>query len=139
MNENETETTVDNRRKFEPQQYVTFDVQDVKNRVRMFNAHRNAVSLTKIGDEPIHVCDVMTEVGTRARSGNPCQNTYLFTVDGPIYFSQSNGVGDTINEIVSIVDGNFASNTSAGYVTVRMSETSLSGDRTFKQLELLEM
>ena len=123
---------------FEPQQYITFDPLIPANRVRMFNARNSATSLKNLGDTPIDIVDVMTEVGVRARSGNPCQNTYIFTADGQVYFTQSNGLGKTINEVVDMVSGDFKTNTTNGYVKAQIKETSLSGGRSYKQFQLLE-
>lgn len=124
--------------RFEPQQYITFEPHVPANRVRMFNARNSATSLKNLDDTPIDIVDVMTEIGVRARSGNPCQNTYIFTADGQVYFTQSNGLGKTINELVDMVEGDFKTNTTNGYVKVQIKETSLSGDRSYKQFQLLE-
>lgn len=124
--------------RFEPQQYITFDPHVPANRVRMFNARNSAVSLKNLGDTPIDIVDVMAEIGVRTRSGNPCQNTYIFTADGQVYFTQSNGLGKTINELVDMVEGDFKTNTTNGCVKVQIKETSLSGDRSYKQFQLLE-
>lgn len=124
--------------RFEPQQYITFEPHVPANRVRMFNARNSATSLKNLGDTTIDIVDVMTEIGVRARSGNPCQNTYIFTADGQVYFTQSNGLGKTINELVDMVEGDFKTNTTNGYVKVQIKETSLSGDRSYKQFQLLE-
>lgn len=123
---------------FEPQQYLTFDRRIPANRVRMFNARNSATSLKNLGDTPIDIVDVMTQIGTRTRSGNPCQNTYIFAADGQVYFTQSNGLGKTINELVDMVGGDFKTNTTNGYVKVQIKETSLSGNRSYKQFQLLE-
>lgn len=123
---------------FEPQQYSTFDPHIPANRVRMFNARNSATSLKNLGDKPIDIVDVMTQIGVRTRSGNPCQNTYIFTADGQVYFTQSNGLGKTINDLVDMVEGDFKTNTTNGYVKVQIKETSLSGDRSYKQFQLLE-
>ena len=124
--------------KFEPQQYLTFDRHVPANYVRMFNARHLATSLKNLGDTPIDIVDVMTQIGTRNRSGNPCQNTYIFAADGQVYFTQSNGLGKTINELVDMVGGDFKTNTTNGYVKVQIKETSLSGNRSYKQFQLLE-
>lgn len=123
---------------FEPQQYITFDRNIPANRVRVFNARNSATSLKNVGDTPIDIVDVMTQIGVRARSGNPCQNTYIFAADGQVYFTQSNGLGKTINELVDMVGGDFKTNTTNGYVKAQIKETSLSGNRSYKQFQLLE-
>lgn len=124
--------------KFEPQQYITFDPHIPANRVRMFNARNSATSMKNLGDTPIDIVDVMTEIGVRTRSGNPCQNTYIFAADGQVHFTQSNGLGKTINELVDMVAGDFKANTTNGYVKVQIKEMSLSGDRSYKRFQLLE-
>jgi hypothetical protein len=137
LTENATTSSVTGNR-FEPQQYSTFDPHVPANRVRVFNARNSATSLKNLGDTPIDIVDVMTQIGMRTRSGNPCQNTYIFTADGQVYFTQSNGLGKTINELVDMVEGDFKANTTNGYVKVQIKETSLSGDRSYKQFQLLE-
>lgn len=123
---------------FEPQQYITFDPHIPANRVRMFNARNSATSLKNLGDTPIDIVDVMTQIGVRTRSGNPCQNTYIFSADGQVYFTQSNGLGKTINALVDMVEGDFKTNTTNGYVKVQIKEMSLSDNRSYKQFNLLE-
>lgn len=123
---------------FEPQQYITFDPHIPANRVRMFNARNSATSLKNLGDTPIDIVDVMTQIGVRTRSGNPCQNTYIFTADGEVYFTQSNGLGKTINELVDMVERDFKTNTTNGYVKVQIKETPLSEGRSYKRFQLLE-
>lgn len=123
---------------FKPKKYVTFDPLIPANRVRMFNARNSATSLKNLGDTPIDIVDVMTQIGVRTRSGNPCQNTYIFTADGQVYFTQSNGLGKTINEVVDMVSGDFKANTTNGYVKVQIKETPLSGGRSYKLFQLLE-
>lgn len=123
---------------FEPQQYITFDPHIPANRVRMFNARNGATSLKNLDDTPIDIVDVMTQIGVRTRLGNPCQNTYIFAADGQVYFTQSNGLGKTINELVDMVERDFKNNTTNGYVKVQIKETALSGGRSYKQFRLLE-
>lgn len=123
---------------FEPQQYITFDPHIPANRVRMFNARNSATSLKNLGDTPIDIVDVMTRISARTRSGNPCQNTYIFTADEQVYFTQSNGLGKTINELVDMVEGDFKTNTTNGYVKVQIKEIPLSEGRSYKQFQLLE-
>lgn len=138
LTENATAPSV-TRNDFEPKKYITFDPLIPANRVRMFNARNSATSLQNLGDTPIDIVDVMTQIGVRARSGNPCQNTYIFTADGQVYFTQSNGLGKTINEVVDMVSGDFKTNTTNGYVKAQIKETPLSGGRSYKQFQLLEV
>lgn len=138
LTENATTPRV-TRNNFKPKKYITFDPHIPANRVRMFNARNSATSLKNLDDTPIDIVDVMTEIGVRTRSSNPCQNTYIFTADGQVYFTQSNGLGKTINELVDIVAGDFETNTTNGYVKVQIKETAISDDRSYKQFQLLEV
>lgn len=121
---------------FVPEEYATFDTQAPENRIKMFNAHNASASLNQIGDEHFKIVDVMAERGERTNSKNPCQNTYIFTDDGRVLFTQSNGIAKTINEIVVMVNSDFAGNTSNGYVEVHVAAMQLSGDKTYKRLQL---
>lgn len=132
-----SEATVTGYSEFEPMEYVTFNTEALENRVKMFNARNNARSLTEIGNDPIQVEDVMSEIGVRSRSGLPCQNTYLFLTNGDIYLTQSNGIARTVNELVEMLNGDIKANSTNGFVEVQVQEAALSGDRTYKQLKLL--
>lgn len=132
-----SEATVTVYSEFEPMEYVTFNTEALENRVKMFNARNNARSLTEIGNDPIQVEDVMSEIGVRSRSGLPCQNTYLFLTNGDIYLTQSNGIARTVNELVEMLNGDIKANSTNGFVEVQVQEAALSGDRTYKQLKLL--
>lgn len=121
---------------FMPESYTTFDVSDVQNKLKVFNAHNASASLNQIGEEPFNIIDVMAEPSTRTQSGNPCQNTYIFTDDGRVLFTQSNGIASTINEIVKVVDSDFKANTTNGYVRVHVSVLPLTGNRTYKRLQM---
>lgn len=121
---------------FTPESYTTFDVNDVQNKLKVFNAHNASASLNQIGEEPFNIVDVMAEPSTRAQSGNPCQNTYIFTDDGRVLFTQSNGIASTINEIVKVVSGDFKANTTNGYVRAHVSVLPLTGNRTYKRLQM---
>lgn len=137
LTENATTSNVTGN-SFEPKQYITFDPHIPANRVRVFNARNGATSLKSLGDTPIDIVDVMTQIGRRTRSGNPCQNTYIFTANGQVYFTQSNGLGKTVNDLVDMVERDFKTNTTNGYVKVQIKETPLSAGRTYKQFQLLE-
>lgn len=132
-----SEATVTGYSEFEPVEYVTFNTEALENRVKMFNARNNARSLTEIGNDPIQVEDVMSEIGVRSRSGLPCQNTYLFLTNGDIYLTQSNGIARSVNELVEMLNGDIKANSTNGFVEVQVQEAALSGDRTYKQLKLL--
>lgn len=130
---------VNERKTFQPSVYSTIDLSLPINRIKVFNAHNSSISLKDVGETPFNIVGVMTEEGERANSKNPCQNTYIFTDDDTVLFSQSNGIAKTINELVAIVDGNFAENTTNGYVTARVKSRDIGGNRTYKNLELLDI
>lgn len=127
------------RKVFKPSVYSTIDMNIPQNRIKLFNAHNSATSLKDIGETPFNIVGVMAEEGERSNSKNPCQNTYIFTDDGTVLFSQSNGIAKTINELVALIDGKFAENTTNGYVTARVKSSDIGGNRTYKNIELLDM
>lgn len=137
MEENNTEQTPTTR-KFTPMEFATFDTKSREGIVNVFNAKHTALSFTKAGNEPIKIVNVYAEAGKRARSGNDCQNTYIYTDTGEVYFTQSDGIGKTINEICEAIGYDFA-NTTNGYAAVQVSVTQLANDRTYKQLMLLDI
>lgn len=120
-------------------EYNTVDKSSKANRLMIFNAHQNAESFSALNDTPVNIVNVMAERGSKAVTHVPCQNTYLFTDDGKVYFTQSNGIAKTVNELVNVVDGDFKANTTNGYATVKMYSTPLANGRSFKQLKLVEI
>lgn len=135
--ENENKNTIVVKR-FNPAKYLTFPLETFADRMKLFNARNVATSLSKLtADSIINVTDVMAEPGVRARSNKECQNTYIFTDDGLVYFTQSDGIGDTINKLVEALDGTFG-NAPDNKVAIRIIEVPLSGDRTLKQIMVAE-
>lgn len=125
-------------KRFNPAKYLTLPLETFADRMKIFNARNVAVSLSKVSvDEIINVTDVMAEPGVRARSNKECQNTYLFTDTGVVYFTQSDGIGDTVNKLVEVLDGTF-DNAPDHKVAIRVIEVPLSGDRTLKQIMIAE-
>lgn len=125
-------------KRFNPDKYITFPLETFADRMKLFNARNVATSLSKVTtDTIINVVDVMAEPGVRARSNKECQNTYIFTDEGLVYFTQSDGIGDTINKLVEALGGTF-SNAPDSKVAIRVVELPLSGDRTLKQIMIAE-
>lgn len=132
----EDKKTAVKRYTFEPREYCTLNMDSMESKIKMFNAHNASLALNSIGEEPFNIVGVTAEHGERARSNNPCQNTYIFTDDGRVLFTQSNGIGKTINEIVDMIHGDFTSAMN-GYVTAQVSAVNISEGRTYKRLVLL--
>ena len=120
-------------------EYCTLDREDAKNRLKIFNAKNNATSLSvlPIGAR-LHINGVMALKGVRSQTDEVCQNTYLFTDDGQVYFSQSRGIAKVANDIVDLVDMNFSVNTFAGYVVVELAELPTKNG-VMKTLKVLEV
>lgn len=132
------ENEITEAKRFTPAKYITFPLETFADRMKLFNARNVAVSLTKVSaDTVINVVDVMAEPGVRARSNKECQNTYIFTDDGTVYFTQSDGIGDTVNKLVEALEGSFR-NAPESKVAIRIVELPLSGDRTLKQIMVAE-
>lgn len=78
-------------------------------KARVFNATSGAISLSNAAKDPdfvIDVVDIFQTQGVR-KSRNPmlpdtpCVNTYLLTVDGETYMSQSDGIARSAIDLVS--------------------------------------
>lgn len=134
----EVSTSRRGKRNFIPMEYSTLNTDTKEGKIAKINALNGAKSLANNAADPINVVNVMAIPSTRTQTGNACQNTYLFTDDGRILFSQSNGIAKTINEIMEVIDYDF-NNTSNGYITVKMEESELKGGQTYKQFMLIDL
>lgn len=116
----------------------TLDLSTDRGKQLTIAAYNGAVSLAKEAPEIINLVDVITIPGTRqARSINdiptPCTNTYLITAEGQCFFSQSDGIADSISMICALYpDLNKASD--AGYLRVKVSEIVTNNGNTLKRL-----
>ena len=78
-------------------------------KARVFNATSGALSLSNAAKDPDFVIDVVDIFQTQAirKSRNPmlpdmpCVNTYLLTLDGETFMSQSDGIARSASDLVS--------------------------------------
>ena len=82
----------------------TFKGNDITSRKALFNALNNAKSLNANDSWPINVVNIVIVAGTRAVSGDDCENVYLICEDGEAFFSQSNGIAKSAKELAAIFD-----------------------------------
>lgn len=96
------------------------------------NARNSALSLNGRGAEPLTVIGAYIAPGVRSQSGQKCANVYLFGKDGKTYFSQSQGIYRSVLDIYDM----FPDFNAPDGITVAVKQTSLSGGRSTKSLEI---
>ena len=107
----------------------TLDLSTTDGLNKMINAHGCAVALSGVEvGTALDIDGIMIEDGTRA-NGDACHNTYLFAVDGNVYFTQSVGIYRSAKSICDFA----ADRVSAG-VTATLNEVALGNGHTMKQL-----
>ena len=112
----------------------TFKGNDVASRRALYNAINNAKSLNANDVWPIEVCNIVIVAGTRAVSGEDCENVYLICENGDAYFSQSNGIAKSAKQLAELFD--FGDGTSIP-VEVSVQQNSRSGN-TIKSLRIAD-
>ena len=112
----------------------TFKGNDVASRRALYNALNNAKSLNANDSWPINVANIVIVAGTRAVSGDECENVYLICDNGDAYFSQSNGIAKSAKELAAIFD--FGDGTAIP-VEVSVQQNARSGN-TIKSLRIAD-
>lgn len=125
---NETaQNTADNYR------YIcTMDNSTFEGKRAIVNARSSALSLHDRGAEPLTVIGAYIAPGVRSQNGQKCANVYLFGKDGMTYFSQSQGIYQSVLDIYDM----FPDFNAPDGITVVVKKTSLGGGRTTKSLEI---
>jgi len=115
-----------------------FDAESMDGVKRIFNAQEDGESLNESGLEEILAVGIIVKPGVRvdpvSGSRTACANTIILSADGKSYVSQSNGIARTAAQLVALftkrggwpVEG----------VAVRVTESKLTGGRTYKRLVL---
>lgn len=116
----------------------TLDLTTDRGKQMTIAAYNGAVSLAKEAPEVLNLVDVITIPGTRAaRSINdmptPCTNTYLITAEGECFFSQSDGIADSIGMICALYP-DLNKGSEAGCLRVKVTEVPTSNGNTLKRL-----
>ena len=122
------------------QPICTVNPADNEGKRLILNAINGAVSLNKHMNEPLQICDCITQMGMRRSRNNlpdaPCVNSYLIDVNGVAYFSQSDGVGRSVYTIASLWPDFGKESTEEGYLLLKCVETPLSNGNTLKTIVL---
>lgn len=116
----------------------TFDLTTDEGKFSVLAALNGAEPLNDHVGEVLQVCDCITEPGIRKARDNRsedthCINTYLVTVDGMAYFSQSDGVARSVRMIAALW-GDFGKSTELGYLNLCCIEKKLANGNTIKNI-----
>lgn len=110
----------------------TMDNSTFEGKRAIVNARNSALSLNGRGAEPLTIVGVYTVPGVRSQTGQKCVNVYLFAKDGNTYFTQSQGIYRSVLDIYDV----FPDFNAPDGITVAVKQTSLSGGRFTKSLEI---
>lgn len=110
----------------------TMDNSTFEGKRAIVNARNSALSLNGYGAKPLTVVGVYITSGVRSQTGQKCANVYLFGKDGNTYFSQSQGIYRSVLDIYDM----FPDFNAPDGITVAVKQTSLSGGRSTKSLEI---
>lgn len=110
----------------------TMDNSTFEGKRAIVNARNSALSLNGLGATPLTVVGVYITSGVRSQTGQKCANVYLFGKDGNTYFSQSQGIYRSVLDIYDM----FPDFNAPDGITVAVKQTSLSGGRSTKSLEI---
>lgn len=110
----------------------TMDNSTFEGKRAIVNARNSALSLNGLGAEPLTVVGAYITSGVRSQTGQKCANVYLFEKDGNTYFSQSQGIYRSVLDIYDM----FPDFNAPDGITVAVKQTSLSGGRSTKSLEI---
>lgn len=119
-----------------------------ENKLRVFNATSDAVSLSAVAEANglvLELVDVFQTPGVRKSRNElmpdmPCVNTYLLTKNGTTYMSQSDGIARSAAALVS--DAMFpdcGKSLPSGCLHVAVSSKKLSNNNTVKSLVLVDL
>lgn len=118
----------------------TFSMDTIEGRMATINAYNSAVSLSKHVGSVLEICDCITMPGIRkGRNGQldtSCQNTYLIDTAGIAYFSQSDGVKNSINVIAAMFP-DFGKSFPQGCLQLVCKEQELDNGNTIKSIDVV--
>ena len=126
-----------------PRGYIcTLDISSISGKMQLATALNAAKSMRDLVNVPLSVENIVTTEGVRARTGEMCVNTYLFTSDGNVYFTQSEGIARAVKIIIGLfadpATGEFVSPASLG-VGLKVEEQILANGNTLKTLVPVEL
>lgn len=101
-------------------------------RAVVYNALENALSLSQDAPDTLKLAGVIQRPGVRAVSEEPCIDTYLVADDGQAYFTQSTGIGRSVETMLSLYGGELTG------MIVQVTNQAIGGGRTIKRLKILQ-
>lgn len=108
-------------------------VETKRDKIVLAKALNAAQSLRECGDAPFEIIALIQQPGVRSQSGTECINTYLVKRDGTAYFSQSDGIKRSAQEIMGI----FTPDEIAEGIMVFVRSIPLDGGRNLKVLDFI--
>lgn len=108
-------------------------VESKRDKIILAKALNAAKSLRECGEEPFEIIALIQQKGIRAQSGTECVNTYLVKRDGTAFFSQSDGIKRSAQEIMGI----FTPDEIAEGLMVFVRSIPLDGGRNLKVLDFI--
>lgn len=116
----------------------TLDLDSEDGRMMTVRAYNGAESLAQSGVTLIKATDCITVPGVRksriaGQPATPCTNVYLIDVDGRVFFTQSDGIADSVAMIAALFP-DFGKNTKRGYLELEVLEQQTVNGNTMKRL-----
>lgn len=124
--------TIDNNdnNAYTPNGFIcTVNAETREGAIQVANALNDAKALNDMGDAHFLLAGVITAEGVRSRTGEICVNTYLIAADGNCYFTQSDGIRRSAEQIVALFNGDFGDG-----IEVAVSAKELPNGNTLKTL-----
>ena len=136
-NENTAITASDNAFDIPTGFINTFDISTDEGKKQVLKAFNASESLNNHVGEVLQICNCITAPGMRkGRNGNPdkpCQNTYLIDINGIAYFSQSDGVANSLQMFAALYP-DFGKSNEKGYIEIVCTSDELPNGNTIKRL-----
>ena len=108
-------------------------VETKRDKIILAKALNAAKSLKECGDKPFEIIALIQQPGKRSQTGADCVNTYLVKRDGTAFFSQSDGIKRSAQEIMGI----FTPDEIAEGLMVFVRSIPLDSDRNLKVLDFI--
>ena len=97
-----------------------------------FNARNDAESLSKAGIDVLTLAGIITVAGVKAVTKEPCTNVYLVTDEGKAYFTQSDGIAASVNDMLDMFDND------VNGVVIRIVTRDTGNGRTRKYIRIMD-
>lgn len=124
--------------------FTTCDLNDRKGKNAVLRALNDADSLAEAfpGDAVLEVTDFVVKPGVRrsrvqGQADMPCLNVYILTNDGNAYMTQSDGIANSVQDIVSMYPEGMRANED-GFTRCQLTAKKLPNGNTLKKLYPLD-